>query len=235
MSPLARDVRALELIIGPAHGSQAGLGQALVTHFGSLRGLLVSRSAELIAAGLAPEAARRIAATRRLATALVRRRRARRLLSPRLVVRLVPHLSWHPTEEVWVIAVDGTMRALGCTLVARGSAASCAVTPGEILGPALRHRARGVFVVHNHPSGDPTPSPTDLVFTERLREAAKLLVVNIEDHLVVAGDRFASILTRRHGAISWPSFDGRHGLQAPARGERAATHRCISAGNGGAR
>ena len=230
MSTHDRDVRALEALIGPPpesssdHGqpfgpSAGGLGHALVEHFGSLRGLLVSRRAELVAAGLTPEVAHRIAATRRLAAALVRRRRSRRLLSPRLVVRQVPHLSWHPIEEIWVISVDGTMRALGCTLVARGNSASCAVTPGEIFGPALRHRARGVFVVHNHPSGDPTPSPTDLVFTERLREASKLLALNIEDHLVVGGGRFASIMTRRRGDIAWPSFEPRHNrLRPPARG-----------------
>lgn len=238
----ARDVRALEALIGPPSESSPGLGRALVEHFGSLRGLLVSRPTELVAAGLAPEVAHRIAATRRLATALMRRRRSRRLLSPRLVVRQVPHLSWHPVEEIWVIPVDGTMRALGCTLVARGNSASCAVTPGEIFGPALRHRARGVFVVHNHPSGDPTPSPTDLVFTERLREAAKLLALNIEDHLVVGGGRFASILTRRRGEIAWPSFEPNGGcLRPPPRGAEPAptsANRCrsgLSAESGGAR
>jgi len=208
MSILARDVLAIEALINTSNEPGAGVGRALVHHFGSLRALLVSRRGELIAAGVSAEGARRIAATRRLAATLVRRRRSRRLLSPRLVLQLVPHLAWHPVEEVWLIPVDATLRALGCMLIARGNAASCAVTPDEIFGPALRHRARGVFVVHNHPSGDPTPSAADLVFTERLQDAARLLSVRVEEQQVAGGGRFASVLSRRCGAMQSPSWDG---------------------------
>ena len=197
--------------------------RALVDHFGSLTGLLVARRAELVAAGLTQEDVRRLLAVRKLASMLARRRRARRLSSPRLVAQLVPHLSWHPVEEVWVVTVDATQRALGCTLIARGSAASCAVMPSEILGPVLRHRARGVFVLHNHPSGDPTPSAADEAFTERLCEAAKLLMVRIEDHIVIGGARFATIISRRRGAIAAPAFetatsDGSPRRRAPRSG-----------------
>jgi DNA repair protein RadC len=113
----------------------------------------------------------------------------------------LPHLAWHRVEEVWALPVDARLRPLERVLIARGGAASCAVTPAEILAVALRVRARGLFLVHNHPSGDPTPSPDDIAFTARLLEAAAVLDVRIEDHLVLGGGRFASVLSRRRGAL----------------------------------
>lgn len=217
MSDRARALSMLDaLLAGGHHGPPTG---ALVAHFGGLRRLLLARPSELSAAGLDGERIARITATRGLWRALLRPTRARRLLSPQLVAGALPHLSWHEVEEVWVLPVDAGLRLLSRVLVARGSAASCAVTAAEIFGPALRSRARGLFVVHNHPSGDPTPSASDLAFTERLVAASKLLSLRVEDHLVVGADRWASILTRRRGSCRHPLRPRRTLLKAEWHGD----------------
>lgn len=203
-----RDVLSLEALLSTGAHTTPPVA-SLLAHFGDLRRLLLARRTELAAAGLDPERISRIRAMRRLWRALVRPGRARRLLTPHIVAGALPHLCFHEVEEVWVLPVDAGLRALSRVLVARGSAASCAVTPAEILGPALRTRARGLFVVHNHPSGDPTPSPSDVAFTERLLGASKLLSLRLEDHLVIAGDRWASVLTRRRGTMRFPLQPGR--------------------------
>lgn len=217
MPDRATDLRSLETLLSTAPGTTPSVA-ALLAHFGGVRGLLLARRAELAATGLDPERISRLTATRRLWRAMVRPSRSRRLLSPHLVAGALPHLACHPVEEVWVLPVDAGLRLLSRVLVARGGAASCAVCPDEILGPALRMRARGVFVVHNHPSGDPTPSPSDIVFTDRLVSAAKPLGVRVEDHLVIAGDRWASVLTRRRGATRFALQAGPPSLKTQRHG-----------------
>lgn len=207
MTTSPRDLNALATLLPDADGAHLA---ALLRHHGGLHGLLVAPVGELVASGMDMTDARRLGAVRRLCVRLMRRRRRRRLSTPSHVARLLPHLGWHPQEEVWAIPVDCRQRVLGPTLVARGDAASCAVSAGEVLAVGLRHRARGLFVVHNHPSGDPRPSPADILFTERLVAAAKLLSLRIEDHLVVANGRFSAIISRRRGSV------GVRGLRPPS-------------------
>jgi DNA repair protein RadC len=88
-------------------------------------------------------------------------------------------------ERFWVVALDARNRPLSRHLVAQGSLASCMVHPREVFAPLVRRRAAAAILVHNHPSGDPTPSPEDERLTERLVEAGRLLGIPVLDHLVV--------------------------------------------------
>ncbi len=232
MTTSSRQLDALAaLICRPRDDSLA----ALVAAFGSLGDLLVARTSELIAAGLAAEDARRIGAVRRLASALYHRPCRRAPGSPRAVAGLLPHLGWQPVEEVWVLPVAGGAKVIGKVLVARGGAAACAVTPAEILAVAVRHRARGLFLVHNHPSGDPRPSPADVFFTERLVDAARLLAVQVEDHLVVAAGRYASVITRRQGSLASPWRRPRRARGELSAGSAAARSRGVRSRRSSAR
>jgi len=80
-----------------------------------------------------------------------------------------------------------------CSTRAIGSCASL-VRIGEVFREALRHNAAGLIVVHNHPSGDPSPSPEDVALTRSLVEAGKLL-----DHLIIGQGRFVSLRERGLG------------------------------------
>jgi DNA repair protein RadC len=170
----------------------------LVRHLGGLPSLLEASRGALLAAGLSGPEIRRFRAARQVLRGLLRTR-VRHLSTPARVASLVAHLAWAPEEELWVIPVDKALRRLDLVLVAKGSAASCAATPGEILGPVLRTRAHGFFLVHNHPSGDPSPSELDRGFTRRLAAGCQLLSVRLEDHLVIGGDRWASVLRAKAG------------------------------------
>ena len=66
----------------------------------------------------------------------------------------------------------------------------------EVLQPAVRDSAAAVILVHNHPSGDPTPSPEDVQLTERLVEAGRILGIRVLDHVVVAHSGYASLMDR---------------------------------------
>ena len=77
--------------------------------------------------------------------------------------------------------------------VTRGGVASVSVHPREVFCEAIRWRAHAVIVAHNHPCGDATPSEKDIVLTENLLEAARVLRIPFLDHLVLANDTFTSI------------------------------------------
>ena len=97
-----------------------------------------------------------------------------------------PELRRKDREEVWVLLLNTKLRLLRHAQVSRGSVNETAVQPQEILREALGSEAvYALIVVHNHPSGDPAPSPADLDFTRRLRDGAKTVGVVLQDHVII--------------------------------------------------
>jgi DNA repair protein RadC len=74
-----------------------------------------------------------------------------------------------------------------------GSLRSAVVEPGELFREVLRENGAGVVVIHNHPSGDPTPSPEDISFTLRLKKGAEILGIELIDHLIIGKGNFVSL------------------------------------------
>lgn len=77
---------------------------------------------------------------------------------------------------------------LGDQVISKGTANASVISPREIFLQALHYHAVSIVLIHNHPSGDPTPSRDDLVFTKRVREAGALLGIELLDHIII-GDR----------------------------------------------
>ena len=103
-------------------------------------------------------------------------------------------------QEVFLaFPLDIKNRVLGYTEVARGGIDSCSVDPRQVFRTAVMLGASTVIVVHNHPSGDPTPSREDVALTERLVAAGKVLGIPVLDHVVVADDRTYSF--REQGVL----------------------------------
>lgn len=96
-------------------------------------------------------------------------------------------------EELWVLAVDGRSRLRGVTRVAQGGLHGAAVRVEDPLRHALRAAASGFVLVHNHPSGDATPSLEDVTFTRAVARAAAVVGVPLLDHVVVSRTAFASV------------------------------------------
>jgi DNA repair protein RadC len=120
--------------------------------------------------------------------------RGERCLDPRRVFELMRHAAHAEREGFHVVLLDVRGRLLRSVQVAEGSLSQCPVSPRDALRPAVREGAHGIVFCHNHPSGDPSPSPDDVDLTERLRAAAELVGVLARDHVIVAAGGYFSFV-----------------------------------------
>jgi len=113
------------------------------------------------------------------------------------VVRIAgPRLRDLPVEEFHLLALDSQSQVTRDVLITRGLLNSSLVHPREVFRAAIAEAAAGIILVHNHPSGDPTPSADDQAVTRQLVAAGELLDLPVYDHVIIAGDRFTSFATR---------------------------------------
>ena len=110
--------------------------------------------------------------------------------------RLVPLMGFLEREELRVVLMNTRNTVLRLVTVYQGNVSSSLVRIGELFRDAVRLNAAGLILVHNHPSGDPTPSPDDLRLTAEALAAGRLLDIQLLDHLIVAGDGFVSLRDR---------------------------------------
>ena len=110
------------------------------------------------------------------------------------VFRIIhPRLAGIAQELFFVIGIDIRNQLLDVVEVGRGSVHAVEVHPREVFRPLVRMAASGGVLIHNHPSGDPTPSPQDIELTRRFRAVGDVIGIPIIDHVVIGGDRFRSI------------------------------------------
>ncbi len=129
-----------------------------------------------------------------LALAATPPKRGARCLDPATVYRLMAEVAREPVEEFHIVLLDVRGRLMATERVARGSLSQCPVHPRDVLRPAIAHGAHGIVFVHNHPSGDPTPSSEDADLTERLKAAAELVGILARDHVIVASGGYYSFV-----------------------------------------
>ena len=99
-----------------------------------------------------------------------------------------------PVEKFLVLILDGKYKLVAVDVVSTGTLNSSLVHPREVFGSALRTGGvAAIIVAHNHPSGDPTPSPEDRTVTRRLRDAGKLLGVPVLDHVIIGDGSYESM------------------------------------------
>jgi DNA repair protein RadC len=102
-------------------------------------------------------------------------------------------------EELRVMLLDIRNRVQDTVTIYRGSLNSSQVRVGELFKAAIRRNAANVIIVHNHPSGDPAPSPDDIALTRAIVQAGKLLDIEVLDHLIIGHGRFVSLKERGLG------------------------------------
>lgn len=148
--------------------------------------------------GLGPAKAARVTAALELGRrALSATNAARRLelSSFEAVARWAsPRLLHLDHEEVWLLSLDGRNGLKSARRIAQGGMHACALTTRDVLAPALRDSASAIVLVHNHPSGDPRPSPEDMRMTRAVASACEVVGVPLLDHVVVAHGGAASLL-----------------------------------------
>lgn len=110
---------------------------------------------------------------------------------------LIDELKNEKRELVKVLILNSKNIIIKILDVSYGSSNLAIVTPKDILAEVIKMEAPKIILVHNHPSGDPLPSKADMVFTDRLIEASKLLGVELLDHIVIGHDSYESIFYRK--------------------------------------
>ncbi|HIP72535.1 MAG TPA: JAB domain-containing protein [Anaerolineae bacterium] len=185
----------LTLLLGTADAP--GLSQELLQRFGSLHGLARASKEQLVRLhGIGEAQAGRLLAVLEL---------SRRLQAPPAEEKprvsspgdganlLLPRLSHLEQEELHVLLLDTRNRVIGIRAIYKGSLNSSMVRIGEIFRPAIEAPAAAIIIGHNHPSGDPSPSPEDISVTRKIVEAGKLLDIAVLDHLVIGNGCYTSL------------------------------------------
>jgi len=102
-------------------------------------------------------------------------------------------------EELWVVLLNTRNKVIQMDKVYKGCLNSCTVRVGELFKKAIVNSAAAVVICHNHPSGDPTPSPDDIALTRAIKECGKLMDIEVLDHLIIGRGKFVSMKERGLG------------------------------------
>jgi DNA repair protein RadC len=168
------------------HDGLAGLARATDVELAALPGVGTAKAAQLVAAF---ELGRRLLADWPTARWSIR--------GPRDVAeRLILQMGGLEREELRVVLLDTKNHVLRVATVYQGNVSASLVRVGELYRDAVRLNAASVILVHNHPSGDPTPSPDDLHLTAEALAAGRLLDIALLDHLVIGHDAYVSLRDR---------------------------------------
>ena len=173
------------------------LSQELLTHFGSLSLLLDASVEDLCQVkGLGKAKAMKLKAALCLAFRACREKShlTDKLNTPLKAYLWVRDFIVHEKKEIFgVILLDARSGALRWEVVSVGTLTQTIVHPREIFHPAIRHLAASLILVHNHPSGDPTPSVHDRHLTRQLISASHSMGIPINDHLIIGRRGFTSL------------------------------------------
>ena len=198
------ELLALVLGSGSRDAGALALANALLARVNGLYGLTRSALSELQAVdGIGPARAAQVLAAVELGRrTLVRGPVERpRLTSPREIARhLLPQYGASPVEQFGIVTLDTRLHVVRVKIIAIGSLDGAVVHPREVFREAAAASAAAVVLFHNHPSGDPTPSPDDLALTTRLAEAGEIMGIPVVDHLILASHRYFSL--REAGALN---------------------------------
>jgi len=194
-------VEILATLIGGA--DQIETAQRLITEFQTIGRIQSAALTEIQRVqGIGPTTAARLKAALELGRrwAIEPRRDLNQIRSPADAANLVMiEMGALEQEHLRLLIMDTKNRVLKITTVYIGNLNTSVIRVGELLRYALRENCASIIIVHNHPSGDPTPSPEDVTVTKRIIEAGKLLDIDVLDHLVIGRGSFVSMKERQLG------------------------------------
>lgn len=171
-------------------GDTKPTAKALIDRFGSVAGVLAAPAAELATVkGVSEATVALIAVTAEAARRAVREEIAEGpVLSSwtKLIDYLRIAMGHGRTEEFRLLFLDSKNRLIADEVQGTGTINRTAVYPREVIKRALEHSATAIIMVHNHPSGDPTPSRADVEMTEEVRDAGALMGIVLHDHVVIS-------------------------------------------------
>jgi DNA repair protein RadC len=197
------ELLAIIMRVGRPGESVVRMAERLLSHIGGLEKIGQATIRELQAIqGIGPAKAVEIKAALELGRRLMAsapQERAK-ISSPADAANLVmSEMTFLEQEHLRTILLDTRNGVLKMPTVYKGSLNSSVVRIGEIFRGAIRENAAALIVVHNHPSGDPTPSPEDVRVTREIGKAGELLGIDLLDHIVIGRHRFVSLKERGLG------------------------------------
>lgn len=173
------------------------LAQSLLIHFGTLAKLTEATIEELCQIkGIGPAKAIQLKACFNLGNRLARQAVTPRykIDHPRHAYNLLKDLLEKEKKELFVVLLQDVKNYVIChEIVAMGTLSTLVVHPREVFYPAIRHKAASLLLAHNHPSGDPTPSPEDYEITKTLLQAGKMMGIPVNDHLIIGEQKYVSL------------------------------------------
>ena len=197
------ELLAIIMRTGAAGENVLRLAERLLAHFGDLAGLSRATVAELQSIkGIGQVKAIEIKAAleigRRLIAAAPQERP--KVTSPNDAANLLmSEMMFLEQEHLRLILLDTRNRVLKTPTIYKGSLNTSVIRISEIFRAAIKENAAAMIVAHNHPSGDPSPSPEDVAVTRQLVEAGALLGIELLDHVVIGRQRFVSMKERGLG------------------------------------
>ncbi len=197
------ELLAILLRVGTTGENAVQLGNRILQQLGGLQGLHRASFDEVCNLyGIGPAKAAQIKAAielgRRLALEVPQERPS--IHSPDDAAALVQYeMGALEQEELRVILLDTRNRVIDIISVYRGSVNSSQVRIGELFKDAIRKNSTSLIILHNHPSGDPTPSPDDVALTKALIQAGNLLNIEVLDHLIIGQGRYISLKEKGMG------------------------------------
>ena len=192
------DYELLEMLLFLAmpKGDTKPLAKALINRFGSFARVLAAPQQELLdTRGLGPHS---VAALKLVQASALRMARAEVMDMPvlnnwdRLIDYLTSALARERTEQFRILFLDTKNRLIADEAQARGTVNHTPVYPREVVKRALELHATALILVHNHPSGDPTPSRADVDVTQEIKAAAAILSVTLHDHVIIGNGKWLS-------------------------------------------
>ena len=197
------ELLAILMRVGVKGNNVLQLAQQLLVEFGGWNGLLQADFEQISNRfGMGEAKASTLKASLEIGRRLLLVAHGERfqIKSPSDVAQLMQlEMSHFDQERLRVIALDTKNRVLKIHDVYTGSLNSAAIRVGEVFKEALKQNACALIIVHNHPSGDPTPSPEDVLVTRQIVNAGQMLDIEVLDHLVIGKGRFVSLKERGLG------------------------------------
>jgi DNA repair protein RadC len=197
------ELMAILLRTGSQGENVLALATRLLVQFGGLGGLVKASLSELSAVkGVGQAKAAQLKAGleigRRLQIAAPDERP--QITSPADAANLLMLEMGHLEQEhLRILLLDTKNRVLASPTVYKGNVNTSVVRIAELFREAIRHNSTGLILAHNHPSGDPTPSPEDVRITRQIVDAGKLLDIDVLDHLIIGQGRYVSLKERGLG------------------------------------
>ncbi|HEX6797656.1 MAG TPA: DNA repair protein RadC [Ktedonobacterales bacterium] len=197
------ELLAILLRVGTSGENVIELSARLLRQCGGLKGLLTIELEELCAMhGVGPAKATTLKAAlelgRRLSVLAPEERP--KITQPQDVANLIMlEMGYLKQEQLRVLCLDTKNYVVAQQVVYQGTVNSSVVRVAEVFKPAVSRTCPAIVVVHNHPSGDPTPSPEDVRTTDQLRQAGELLDIELLDHVIVGQHKWVSLKERGLG------------------------------------